>query len=63
VFRDTVAFPDTDAVVKNFVFGVANDVSTTFLKEPYDGVLGMGFAQRACKSLNHSSIEFQLNST
>jgi len=63
VFRDTVALPDTDAVVKELVFGVANDVSATLLKKPYDGVLGMGFAQRACKSLNHSSMEFQLNST
>ena len=63
MFKDTVAFPDTDAVIKGFVFGVANDVSAKFLKKPYDGVLGMGFAQKARKSTDHSSMEFQLTST
>lgn len=60
MFKDSVAFPRTDAIVKSFAFGVANDVSATLLKKPYDGVLGMGFAQKACKHFNHSKVVSQL---
>jgi len=60
VFRDSITFPHTDAVVEKFVFGVANNVSAGLLKKPYDGVLGMGFAQSPCKPSSHSHLRSQL---
>lgn len=42
------------------MFGVANNVSAGLLKKPYDGVLGMGFAQSPCKPSSHSHLRSQL---
>ena len=61
VVRDTVAFPGTSAVVKKFTFGVASNLSAALLVEPFDGFLGMGFAQRRREFSNSSEEKDPLN--